>query len=105
MAKFTQRKKRKASFLFKSFLLMLTSIMFLIFSSIFIGSKNTLLTIEIQEMNARLDQLKAENQQLNIDIQTLQNKDRIYTMAFDSGLKQNQDNIVNVNQGYTNEAE
>lgn len=73
-------------------------------TSIFLKSSNNALAMDIQSKQSQIDNLKLENQQLTIDIQTLQNKDRIYTIAEDSGLVQNQDNIINIKGSETNEA-
>ena len=62
------------------------------------------MAVSIQEKKAQIEQLKVENNQLTIDIQGLQNKDRIYTIAEDSGLSQNQDNIINIKGMEGNEA-
>ena len=63
-------------------------------SSLFIGTLNTQLTMEIQNKTNEINLLKSENRDLNIEIQSLQNKDRIYVLAQSAGLNQNQDNIV-----------
>lgn len=72
--------------------------------SIFLKSSNNALAIDIQAKQAEIDNIKLENQQLTIDIQTLQNKDRIYTIAENSGLEQNQENIINIKGNEANEA-
>ena len=104
MARLVKRKKRRLSFFTKCSFVLTISLMSWLFVSIFVGSINTSLTINIQKMSSELETIKAQNQQLNIEIQTLQNKDRIYTMAADAGLEQNQDNIVSV-KGAISEAE
>lgn len=105
MAKLVKRKRRKLSFVTKCALVLVLSLLCRLGTSIVVGSFNTNLTIDIQNMTSEVASLKAENQQLNIEIQTLQNKDRIYTMATDAGLMQNQDNIVSVSKGAISEAE
>lgn len=105
MAKLVKRKRRKLSFVTKCALVLVLSLLCRLGTSIVVGSFNTNLTIDIQNMTTEVASIKAENQQLNIEIQTLQNKDRIYTMATDAGLMQNQDNIVSVSKGVISEAE
>ena len=73
-------------------------------ASIFLKSSNNALAIDIQAKQIEIDNLKIENQQLTIDIQALENKDRIYTIAEDQGLVQNQDNIINIKGNEGNEA-
>ena len=105
MARMIRRKRRRLSFVSKCGVVLSISLVAWLFTSLFIGSVNTTLTIEIQSMSNEVASLKSENQQLNIDIQTLQNKDRVYTIAKDAGLNQNQDNVVSVAQGDKIEAE
>ena len=105
MARMIRRKRRRLSFVSKCGVVLSIALVAWLFTSLFIGSVNTTLTIEIQNMSNEVASLKSENQQLNIDIQTLQNKDRVYTIAKDAGLNQNQDNVVSVAQGDKIEAE
>lgn len=105
MARYVKRKKRKMKFVFKSSILLTVALLSWLFVSVVVGSINTSLTIEIQKMNSEIDNYKQENQQLNIEIQTLQNKDRIYTIASEAGLEQSQDNVVSLNQGENIEEE
>lgn len=105
MARLVRRKRRRLSFLSKCTIVLTISLLSWLSASILVGSINTNLTIEIQKMSYEVASLKADNQELNIEIQTLQNKDRIYTMAADAGLVQNQDNIISVNEGAISEAE
>lgn len=105
MAKYLKKKRRKLKFTTKCVFLFTFALLSWLFTSICVGSINTSLTIDIQKMNAEIDNYKAENQQLNIEIQSLQNKDRIYTIASEAGLEQNQDNVVSINQGEVVEKE
>lgn len=105
MARLVKKKKRRLAFIPKCTIVLTISLLSWLFVSVFVGSINTALTIDIQKMNTEVASLKAQNQQLNIDIQTLQNKDRIYTMATSAGLEQKQENIVSVSQGAVSEAE
>ena len=52
-----------------------------------------------QQLENEVMMLKEQNQMVSMNIQTLQNKDRIYTIAKDSGLQQNQANIISVATG------
>lgn len=104
MAKYV-KKRRKMKFTTKCSVFLSFALACWLLTSIIVGSINTSLTIEIQKMNAEIDNCKAENQQLNIEIQSLQNKDRIYTIASEAGLEQNQDNVVSINQGEVVEKE
>ena len=104
MAKYIKKRKRRAKFLTKCSFIFSIALISLLFSSVVLGSINTNLTVEIQKTQNEIDNLKVENSQLSIDIQTLQNKDRVYTIANEAGMSQSQDNVVSVT-GETSEAE
>lgn len=75
-----------------------------ILCSLFLNSSNNSLAIDIQSKREQIEALKVANQQLDVDIQTLRNKDRIYTIAKESGLEQIQNNVINIKESDTNEA-
>ena len=52
--------------------------------------------MEIQNTANRISELKAENEKINISISSLENKERVYTVASDAGLDQNQDNLISL---------
>ncbi len=64
--------------------------------TLFTNSKNTELTIKIQEKNIELASLRNENTSINIEIQSLENKDRVYVIAQAANMNQIQDNVVSV---------
>lgn len=96
MAKLVQKKKRKMKFIVKAFIIFTIALLSQLFVNIYIGSTNTSLVIDIQKAKNEISTLRAENQQLNIEIQTLQNKDRVYTIANDAGLTRNQENVISI---------
>lgn len=98
------KKKRRRSIINLGPALLTVMLLVWTFVSIYIGSKDTTITVDIQNMNSQVASLKSENQKLTIEIQTLQNKDRIYTIAKDAGLNQNQDNVISIKDGVNNEA-
>ena len=104
MAKIVKRKKPKKS-LFSAFCAVLFTIAVIarLFTSIIIGSVNNETNMNIQQTKSQVESLRVENQKLSIEIQTLQNKERIYTIDQDAGLEQ-QNNIVSI-AGGTSEAE
>ena len=92
-----RRRKRKTNKLGRFAVLIFTlSLITLLATSLFVGTYNTNLTMEIQNMTSQIDSLKAENEKINIEISSLENKDRVYAMANDAGLDQNQDNIISI---------
>ncbi len=74
-----------------------TAVILTIFSNLFLRSPNASLMIQIQDMNRQCDILRTDNQRLTIEIQSLQNRDRIFTIAENAGLTQINDNIISVN--------
>lgn len=64
--------------------------------SLFIGTYNTNLTMEIQNMSSQISTLKEENEKITIQISSLENKDRVYEIADTAGLDQNQDNVISI---------
>ncbi len=91
------KKKRKTNKLNK-FAVMFFSVAVILYLgvSLFVGTINTNLTMEIQNTTSRISELKAENEKINISISSLENKERVYTMASDAGLDQNQDNLISL---------
>lgn len=89
-------RKRRRKVRFEGVCLLFFALMFIIWlaSALFVNTINASLTIEIQNKTNEINLLKNENKDLNIEIQTLQNKDRVYLLAQTAGLDQNQDNIV-----------
>lgn len=101
MAKYIEKKKKrkKLSFAGKTGIFMCLTIVGWLFVSVFGGSINRKLEMDIQRMSNEVMALKTENQHLTVEIQTLQNKDRVFTIAKDAGLNQNQDNVLTITRG------
>ncbi len=92
-----RRKKRKTNKLEKFAVLFFSiSIIAATATSLFVGTYNTNLTMEIQNMNNQIASLKSDNEKITIEISSLENKERIYTVASDAGLDQNQENIISI---------
>ncbi len=91
------KKKRKTNKL-NQFAVMIFSFAMILYLgvSLFVGTLNTNLTMEIQNTTNKISELKAENEKINISISSLENKDRVYTMASSAGLDQNQDNLISL---------
>lgn len=99
MAKIVKSKKKKAS-KFNIFCVVFFTFALAarLFTSIMLGSMNNEINTNIQKAQNEAEILRIENQKLSIEIQTLQNKERIYTIAQDAGLEQ-QSNIVSIAGG------
>lgn len=92
-----RRKKRKTDKLNRFAVIIFSiALITMLGTSLFIGSYNTNLTMEIQNMTSQIDSLKSDNEKITIEISSLENKDRVYSVANDAGLDQNQDNIISI---------
>lgn len=94
MAKLVNKKRRRVrlsgfAVLFFSFALITWLI-----TSLFVNTINASLTMKIQSMNEELEKISVDNQSLNFEIQTLENKDRVYELAAATNMDQIQDNII-----------
>lgn len=98
-------RKRKLSLVAKVFIFyFVPCFCFYILVSIFLTSANNSLSIDIQSKKEAIEELRLSNQQLDAEIQSLRSKDRIYTIAKESGLEQIQNNVVNIQESEGNEA-
>ena len=55
--------------------------------------------MKIEDIEKETANLITENDKLNLEIQNLISKDRVYDIATNGGLEQNQDNVINVVKG------
>lgn len=67
---------------------------FKIVSTLFLSALTNQLTVSIQATENKIEELRSENNTLKINIQELQNKDRIYTIANEEGLTQQNNTVV-----------
>lgn len=102
MASIRKKRRNAASRLLWIYVLLCVCIYVLV--NVFMNSSNNSLAVDIQSKKEQIEALKVENQQLDVEIQTLRNKDRIYTIAKESGLEQIQNNIINIKESDINEA-
>lgn len=65
-------------------------------TSLLVNTVNNNLTMKIQSMNEELASLRSENQVLTYEINSLENKDRIYAVAEAANMNQVTDNIISV---------
>lgn len=96
MAKIVKKKRRRLSFNGIAIITFTISFVVFMISNLLINTINTNLTIKIQKMTDELNTLKNDNQNLNFEIQSLENKDRVYVIAQAANMNQTQDNIVSV---------
>ena len=97
MAKLIKTKKRKLRLQGFAIILFSFALIAWLGTTLFVNAINASLTMKIQQMNDELASLTEENQTLHFEIQTLENKDRIYEVASMANLNQIQDNIISIN--------
>ena len=97
MARIVRSKKKRNKSLKWSISFLLVVFILKLFSSIFLNSYSNNITVNIQNNETKIRELKTENAQLRTDIQVLQNKERIFTIATENGLEQ-QDNVISIKQ-------
>lgn len=94
MAKIVKRKRRKVRLSGFAVLFFSFALISWLATTLFVNTINASLTMKIQAMNDELKQLSSDNQTLNFEIQSLENKDRVYEVAAATNMDQIQDNII-----------
>jgi len=98
MARIVKKKKRRLNLLGIAVVLFTASILSWLVASLLVNTINASLTVKIQKMSDEIDLLKNQNQSLSYEIQTLENKERIYEVAQINNLDQISDNIISVGE-------
>ena len=96
MAKIVKKKRRKLSFNGIAIIFFSLAVSSWLMTSLLVNTLNTSLTMKIQKMSEEAEMLKSINQTLNYEIQSLENKDRVYAVAQAAQLDQVTENIISV---------
>ena len=96
MAKIVKKKRRRLSLNGFAIILFGIATILWLFTSLLVNTVNTSLAMKIQTMTEEAEMLKSVNQTLNYEIQSLENKDRVYSVAQAAELDQVTDNIISV---------
>lgn len=98
MAKYVRRRRktRRLSLFGFSVVFLMFSLFSLLLCSLFVNTTNTNLTIKIQKMQEEIASIENENKSINIEIQSLENKERVYVIAEASNMNLDQSNIISV---------
>lgn len=96
MAKIVKKKRRKLSFNGMAIIFFSLAVISWLITSLLVNTLNTSLTMKIQKMSEEAEMLKSINQTLNYEIQSLENKDRVYAVAQAAQLDQVTENIISV---------
>lgn len=68
----------------------------LLYCQLFVNTRNASLIMKIQTLNEEVEKIQKENQSLNFEIQSLENKDRVYEIAQTAQMDQVANNIISV---------
>ncbi len=91
-----QKKKKKLKLLnFSVVFFMLSAILYL-GSTLFLRTYNNSLSSKKQEIEAKISELKVANDALAVEVNTLNNRERVNTIAADKGLSLDQNNIITI---------
>lgn len=96
MAKLVRRKRRKLRLQGFAIVFFSFALVAWLGATLFTNTINASLSVKIQKMNDELAELNSANQTLNYEIQSLENKDRIYEVAQSASMDQIQDNIISI---------
>ena len=98
-------KKRKKEFrLMKvSFSMFLLACISYLGSSLFLRSYNNSISTKQQEIAAQISSLQVQNDAVAVEVNTLNNRDRVNTIANDNGLSLDESNIVTITKTDTGE--
>ncbi len=95
MATIKYTKKRKTNKLLKfSTTLLILSLVAMVLSSIFVRGAAVAVQVEIQKTQAKLRNLRIENEALAVEIEELTTYQRVITIANEAGLDRNLENHV-----------
>ena len=98
VAKIYKRKKKtkKSNMIGKSFAILFLSISIYLCTHIFVRQYNNGLSQQIQKCENEIAALKVDNDAVKVAIMELQSKDRVISIAADSGLSYNHENIITI---------
>lgn len=94
MAKIVKRKRRRIGINGLAAVLLTFSLIAWLITSLVVNTINTSLVMKIQAMKEEIALLETENQSLVYEINTLENKDRVYELAQQANLYQDSNNII-----------
>lgn len=97
MKKTTKKTTRKRLKLgtFSVFLFLFSCTVYLC-SALFLRSYNNSLSSRKQSIEAQISDLEVQNEAVAVEVNTLNNRERVSAIAADDGLSMNQDNVVTI---------
>ena len=94
--KIKQKKKKKLKLLNFSVVFFMPSAILYLGSTLFLRTYNNSLSSKKQEIEAKISELKVANDALAVEVNTLNNRERVNTIAADKGLSLDQNNIITI---------
>ena len=91
-----RKTKRRINLLKLSSALFLFSGILYLFSAIFLRSYNNSLSTRTQSISSDIVTMQAQNDALQVDIETLSSSDRVEGIAASNGMSRNQDSIITI---------
>lgn len=91
-----RKPKRRINILKLSTALFLFSAILYLFSAIFLRSYNNSLSTRTQSISSDIVTMQAQNDALQVDIETLSSSERVEGIAASNGMKRNQDSIITI---------
>ncbi len=93
-----KKRKKRISLIKVTTMFFFVSISLYFCSSLFLRSYNNNLSANSQKIQAEISALQIENDAIAVQVNTLNNRDRVTTIASDDGLTLDQTNIVTITQ-------
>ena len=90
-----RRKRRFGLSRFATTFLLISAIAY-VASALFLLSYNNNLSTKKQQIDAQIAQLQVQNDAVAVEVNTLNNRDRVNAIAGDDGLSMDQSNIVTI---------
>ena len=91
-----QKKKKKLKLLNFSLVFFMLSAILYLGSTLFLRTYNNSLSAKKQEIEARINELRVTNDAVEVEVNTLNNRERVNTIAADKGLSLDQNNIITI---------
>ncbi len=91
-----QKKKKKLKLLNFSLVFFMLSAILYLGSTLFLRTYNNSLSAKKQEIEARINELRVTNDAVAVEVNTLNNRERVNTIAADKGLSLDQNNIITI---------
>lgn len=97
MAKTLKKKrKKKLKLPFFTAALFFVSVMSYLASVLFLRTYNNSLSSQSQEIMAKINELQVQNDAVAVEVNTLNNRERVNSIAADNGLSLEQNNIITI---------